>query len=337
MLANGFHSKHLAQVPDGNLGYFLPLPHHAGAPTYGPDRWLTVTGPGADGSLQNFTIHHAALVESNLLNRFYLPAFFQLGDLQDVDGFAKALLNPDDPLARILRNRLPELGAWDGLSPIPKALASKIVTELNRLVKKPEKLCQIPFVEPLAGSFLQGLAEDPDLSRKDTALLVKSLIEDRYPTHLSRHRRLRSVHAHSNSVCFLVSFTVSQYGFGMPFPVHIVCRPNTCSKELAAAMSRGEVTEIRIGGDIIGVALPVPPVVQPDKPGILINDERAFSIGFGANTGIKPPTTREEFNALSNRLSAEDPVGAGPTVSFNPFETPRKLGFEVEHRPAMAA
>lgn len=271
------------------------------------------------------------------MNRAYLPAFFQLDELQDVDGFAKALLNPDDPFARILRNRLPELGAWDGSSPIPKALASKIVKETNRLVKKPEKLRQIPFVDPPVGSFVESLADDPNPSQKDRALLVKSLIEDRYPTHLSRHRRLRSVHALSNSVYFLVSYTVSQYGFGMPFPVCIVCRANTCSKELAAAITRGEVTDIHIGGDIIGAALSVPPVLQPKKPGIMVNDERVFSLGFGANTGIKPPTTREEFNALSNRLSAEDPVGAGPTVSFNPFESPRKLGFEVERRPAMAA
>ena len=334
---NTLHSKHLSQVTDGNLGCFLPLPHPAGAPTYGPDRWLTVTGPGADGSLRNFTIHQAALVESDLLNRITLPVFFQLDALQDVEGFAKALLNPDDPLARIIRNRLPELGAWDGSSPIPKALASKIVTELNRVVKKPEMLREITFAEPSAGSFILGLAENPNLSRKDAALLVKSQIEDRYPTHLSRHRRLRAVYGYSNSVCFLVSYTISQYGFGMPFPVRIVCRPNTCSKELAAAMSRGEVTDIRIGGDIIGVAFALPPLVQPDKPDILMNDERAFSLGFGADTGIKPPTTREEFNALSIRLSAGDPVAVEPTVPFNPFETPRKLGFTVEHRPAMAA
>lgn len=337
LLANDFHSKHLAQVTDGNLGFFLPLPHHAGAPTFGPDRWLTVSGPGADGSLQNFAIHHAALVESNSLNRINLPAFFQLDALQDVDGFATALLNPDDPLARILRNRLPELGAWDGSSPIPKALASKIVTELNRVLKKPEKLSQIPFVDPPVGSFVESLTQDPDLSRKDKVLLVKSLIEDRYPTHLSRHRRLRSAYAHSNSVCFLVSFTVSQYGFGMPFPVRIVCRPNTCSKALAAAISRGEVTDIRIGGDIIGATFVLPPLTQPDKPGVVIDDARAFSIGFGADTGIKPPTTREEFNTLSARLSSEDPVAAEPLVSFNPFDTQREMGFEVERRLATAA
>ena len=230
LLSEGYYSAHLPQVGDGNLGFFTPMPHHAGAPIYGPDRWLTVSGPGADGSLQNFTIHHAALLESNMLNRNALPAFFQLDALQDVDGFAKALLNPDDPFARLIRNRLPELGAWDGSSPLPRTLASKIVTELNRIVRQPEKLRQIPFVDPPVGSFVESLADDPNPSQKDRALLVKSLIEDRYPTHLSRHRRLRSVHDLSNSVCFLVSYTVSQYGFGMPFPVRLVCRPNTCSK-----------------------------------------------------------------------------------------------------------
>ena len=337
LLANDFHSKHLAQVTDGNLGFFLPLPHHAGAPTFGPDRWLTVSGPGADGSLQNFAIHHAALVESNLLNRINLPAFFQLDALQDVDGFAKALMNPDDPLARIIRNRLPELGAWDGSSPIPKALASKVVTELNRLVKQPEKLRQIPFVDPPVGSFVESLTQDPDLSRKDSALLVKSLIEDRYPTHLSRHRRLRSAYAQTSAVRVLVTYGVSQYGFNLPFPVLIVCRPNTCSKELAAAITRGEVTDVRVDGDIIGAVLPVPPSVHPDRPGVVINDERVFSLGFAADTGIKPPTTREELNTLSRKLSAEDPTEAGLSVSYNPFQQPRSMGFEIQRRPAMAA
>ena len=332
-----FPDAHLMPLMNKNVGMFVPIPHHAGVPTYGPDRWLTVTGPGVDGSLQNFTIHHAALLESDLLNRTSLPAFFHLDALQDVDGFAKALLNPDDPFARLIRKRLPELSAWDGSSPIPRALASRIVTELNCLVESPELLSQVPFVSPSSGSFALGLAENPNPSRKDRALLVKSLIEDAYPACLSRHRRLRSVYGVSNAVCFVVGFTVSQYGFGTPFPLRIVCRPNTCSKELAAAMTRGEVTDIRIGGDIIGATLPVPAVVQPDKPGICINDERVFSLGFGADTGIKPPRTRSEFNALTEQLSAGDPVAVEPTVPFNPFDTPRKLGFEVERRPAMAA
>jgi hypothetical protein len=337
LLANGFESKHLLQVRDGNLGFFTPMPHHAGAPTYGPDRWLTVTGPGADGSLQNFTIHHAALVESDLLNRASLPAFFQLDALQDVDGFAKALLNPDDPLARIIRNRLPGLGAWDGSSPVPKGLAKKIVTELNRLVQCPDRLSDVPFVPPALGSFAEGLAELLTPSRKDRALLVKSLIEDAYPAYLSRHRRLRSAHGLASTVWLAVDHAASQFGFNMPFPVLIVCRPNTCSKELAAAISRGEVTDIRVGGDILGAVLPVPPAVHPNRPGVVTDDERVFSLGFAADSGIKPPTTREEFNALSERLTAGEPGGAGQSYDHNPFETPRKLGFEVERRPAMAA
>jgi hypothetical protein len=309
------------------------MPHHAGAPSYGPDRWMTVSGPGADGSLQNFTIHYSAIAESNLLNRDALPAFFQLDALQDVDGFAKALQNPDDPFARLIQKRLPELGGWDGSSPLPRALASKIVTELNGLVKNPDKLSQVPFVDPPAGSLVESLASDPAPSPKDRALLVKSLIEDAYPTLLSRHRRLRSACADSSAVWFVVSHGVSQYGFNLPFPVLIVCRTNSCSKALAAAINRGEVTDIRIGGDIIGAVLPVPPTVHPNRPGVGSNDERVYSLGFAADTGIKPPTTREEFGLLSRQLSAGNPIEAGQKVSFNPFEQRA----EVQYRPAKAA
>lgn len=337
LLANGFESEHLLQVRDGNLGFFRPTPDDAGAPIYGPDRWLTVTGPGANGLLQNFTIHHAALVESDRLNRLSLPAFFHVDALQDVDGFAKKLLDPNDPFSRLIRNRLPGLTAWDGSSPLPRVLASRIVTELNRLIKSPEKLSQVPFVDPPVGSFVEGLASNPNPSRKDRALLVKSLIEDAYPSLLSRHRRLRSAYAQPSAVTFAVTYGVSQFGFNLPFPVLIVCRPNTCSKELAEAITRGEVTDIRIGGDIIGAVLPVPPVVHPDRLDTIINDERVFSLGFGADSGINPPTTLDELNVLSHRLAAEDPIEAGLAASFNPFDTPRELGPKVERRLAVAA
>jgi hypothetical protein len=337
LLSEGHYSKHLLQVSQANLGFFTPMPHHAGAPIYGPDRWLTVSGPGADGSLQNFTIHHAVLVESDQLNRHALPALFQLDALQDVDGFAKALLNPDDPFARLIRNRLPQLSAWAGTSPVPAGLAARIVSELNRLVKSPEKLSQVPFLDPAAGSFVEGLANKPNPSRKDRALLVKSVIEDAYPSLLSRHRRLRSAYAQPSAVWVLVTCGVSQYGFNLPFPLLIVCRPNSCSKELAAAITRGEVTDIRVGGDIIGAVLPVPPAVHPDRPAVVINDERVFSLGFAADTCIQPPTTREELNTLSRQLSAEDPTEAGLSVPYKPFEQPRSMGFEIQRRPATAA
>jgi hypothetical protein len=138
-------------------------------------------------------------------------------------------------------------------------------------------------------------------------------------------------------VWLAVAHAVSQFGFNMPFPVLFVCRTNTSSKELATSISRGEVTEICIGGDILGAVLPVPPAIQPNRPGVVIDDERVFSLGFGADSGITPPTTRAELNALSNRLTAGEPGGAGQSGAYTPFETPRQMGFTIEHRPAMAA
>lgn len=330
-------NEHLLQVRNGNIASFVPMPHHAGAPTYGPDRWLTVSGPGADGSLQNFTIHHAVICESPDLNERLQPALFQLDALQDINGFAKALVNQNDPLTCLLRNRLPELGAWDGSSLLPKALALKIVSELNRLVRKPELLRGVPFVDTAAGSLASELSEITNPSPKQSALLIKSLIEDAYPKQLSANRRLRSAFASESRVGIVLSFGVSRFGFNLPCPLLIVCRPNSCSKELAEAITRGEVTDIRIGGDIIGAVLPVPPAVRPDRPGVVINDERVFSLGFAADTGIKPPMIREELNALTRQLSAEDPDEAARISSYNPFERPRSMGFEIQRRPAMAA
>jgi hypothetical protein len=94
----------------------------------------------------------------------------------------------------------------------------------------------------------------------------------------------------------------------------IACRPNTCSKEVAAAITRGEVTDIHIGGDIIGAALPVPPVVHPNKPGIIIEDERVFCLGFAADTSNMQSAIGEELKAMKQQLSAEDPTEAGQII-----------------------
>ena len=305
-------SAHLMAVRHNNVGTFVPLPHHAGAPTYGPDRWLTVTGPGAHSSLQNFTIHHAALVESPTLNRTNLPAHFQLDAIQDINGFAKALLNPNDEFAHIIRNRLAELGEWSGSSSLPEALASRIVAELNRMVRMPDLVKRVPFVDPEAGSLASVLSELADPSLKDKALLVKSLIEDRYPSQLSRHRRLRSAQGRSSGIWLIVNYATSLFGYSTPFPVLIVCRPNTCSRELASAITRGEVTDIRIGGDILGAVFPVPQAIRPtNTPGAFTSGEEVVALGFRADSGFTPPTTRDEFNALSQRLHDEKPVQVG--------------------------
>ncbi len=331
-----FHDQ-MHRAGRGNVGFFMPLPPTGGGPTFGPDKWLTITGPGVDGTSQNICIHHAAIVESAQLNRSQQRLEFKLDELQDIDSFAKALLTPKDALARLIRSRIPALQEWNGSSPLPPALSSLIVSELNNLVRNPELVSEVPFAHPQLGSLANVVAENAEPTRENWSLLVKTLIEDAYPCQLTRHLRLRAAYGLTSTVWIGIGYGICRAGANLPAMLMLVCRPNTCAAEIGAAIASGEATELRTGGDLIGAVFPQPPAMALGKPGTLINDQRAFSLGFEPGCGIKAPRTRSEFNALSRMLTADDPLAGAELVQFNPFEMPRAMGLGVIDQQAIAA
>jgi hypothetical protein len=331
-----FHDQ-MHRAGRGNVGFFMPPPPTDGCPTFGPDKWLSITGPGVDGTTENIAIHYAALVESPQLNRSQPRLAFKLDELQDIDSFAMALLNPEDPLAQLIRSQIPDLKAWDGSSPLPPALGSQIVSELNNLVRYPELVSEVPFVHPQMGSLASVLADNADPTRENWSLLVKTLIEDAYPSQLTRHRRLRAAYGLTSTVWIGIGYGICQAGANLPATVMLVCRPNTCAAEIGAAIARGEATELRTGGDLIGAAFPQPRTIAPGTPGTLANDQRAFSLGFEPGCGIKAPRTRSEFNALGRMLTADDPLAGSELVQFNPFEMSRAMALGMYDQQAIAA
>lgn len=318
----------------GNIAFFVPFPLPTGEPNFGPDRCLTITGRGVHGTMQNIKLHHEVIMESCLVLPSSHPLHFKLDELQDVESFAKAMLNPNDRVGWIVRNRLPDLGSWNGTSPLPPALGAQLISVLNGLVQQPGTFGKSVFVDPPPGSLASVLAESPNPTHEQQVLLVKTMIEDAYPSALSRHRRPRSAFGMTSTVWIGVNYAVSTLGTNLPFVVTLVCRPNTCSKQLAAAITRGEVTDIQIGGDIIGATMALPPTVRLVNSCVVTRDERVISLGFGGDSGFTAPRTPEEYNELVQRLGSQDPEWQAPNTLFEP---PGLIEYGFIDRPDKAA
>jgi predicted phage baseplate assembly protein len=157
-------------------------------PAFGLDQFFFLTTiPGfADGAILSAQdLEHVAEDSYEVFEPLMEPPSLQFTrrGLLDPAGLCTRLLTPQDPAARLLRDRLKPsvreaLDAWNGAGTPPTQLVDDILQELNRLVKEQSLYDEKAFAKHRQGRKMRRLLQRP--SGGQTALLNHSVIAEAF-------------------------------------------------------------------------------------------------------------------------------------------------------------